>query len=280
MSLPGDLEPPGPPDPTMKTLVDVEPRIPIYADDLPLTITEPGSYYFAEDIETLGQGIRIEVDHVTIDLMGHTLTGGAGTGIESISNKVTVKNGIVHFWSSHGIHLSEESSVSRVRSCDNGGMGIRMGSLSTVSASVATSNASDGISIMRGHVRNCLASGNQGNGIFARYESLIIDCVANTNHLNGIRVDADTTVRGNHCGQNGLLEPKAGIFVFGAGNRIDGNTLFANDYGIRVEGSENTVHRNAATGNSAGDYWFVTGNDVGPIGPSSTATSPWANITY
>ena len=54
--LAGDLEPPGPPEPTMKPLDEMEPRIPILAEDLPLTITDPGSYYLADNIETEAGG--------------------------------------------------------------------------------------------------------------------------------------------------------------------------------------------------------------------------------
>ena len=54
-----DLEPPGPPaEPgTMQDL--------IYAADLPLTITAPGSYHLAESIVTAGGGITISVSNVT-----------------------------------------------------------------------------------------------------------------------------------------------------------------------------------------------------------------------
>jgi parallel beta-helix repeat protein len=281
MSFPGDLEPPGPPEPTMKTLVDVEPRIPIYTEDLPLTITEPGSYYLAEDIYTSGEGIKVNTESVAIDLMGHTLTGGTGTGIEALNGKITVKNGTVTSWSSHGVYLGKDSSVSQVRSLHNTGNGITVAYRSSVSESVSAFNGSDGIWIQGGLVRDCIAKENQGNGIYAQYGVTILDCQSGQNNRNGIRVDNNTTVRGNHCNENGGLYDKSGIFVHGSGNRIDGNTVRANSrYGIEVEDTGNTVHRNAATENDVGEYSFVTGNDVGPIGPSATATSPWANITY
>ena len=44
----------------MKTLTEVEPRIPIRASDLPLVIMSSGSYYLAEDISTAGDGILIK----------------------------------------------------------------------------------------------------------------------------------------------------------------------------------------------------------------------------
>src|SRR5690606_8297132 len=75
--------PPGAPAPTMKTLSEVEPRTPIHAASLPLTITSPGSYYLAENIRVTAEddvttaAIIIESGNVTIDLNGFTLAGSA-----------------------------------------------------------------------------------------------------------------------------------------------------------------------------------------------------------
>ncbi|MFH0795264.1 MAG: hypothetical protein V2A74_14670, partial [bacterium] len=41
-SAQGSLTPPGAPAPTMRTLDEVDPGIPIHASDLPLAITTPG----------------------------------------------------------------------------------------------------------------------------------------------------------------------------------------------------------------------------------------------
>ena len=118
----GDLNPTSPPAPTMKTLDQVEPRIPIHADDLPLTISKPGSYYFAEPITYTGAGagtgmaaISIESDDVTIDLNGFTLDGKNNTystaGIFSNTpDKISVKNGRIIRFNSYGVYLAGEGA--------------------------------------------------------------------------------------------------------------------------------------------------------------------------
>ena len=48
----GSLTPPGPPALTMKTLQQVEPRVPI--SSAPFTISQPGSYYLTTNLTVSG----------------------------------------------------------------------------------------------------------------------------------------------------------------------------------------------------------------------------------
>lgn len=83
----GKLKPSGSPALTMKTLDEVEPRIPIQS--LPgsasakYVINRPGSYCFRGDVVVLAMnehGIAVEVNDVTINLKGYCFIGpGSGT---------------------------------------------------------------------------------------------------------------------------------------------------------------------------------------------------------
>src|SRR5262245_28629382 len=86
-ALAGDLIPPvGPVLPTMKPLSDVEPRAAISATNTPgdgdsiFRITQPGSYYLTGNITGVAGKSALKVsyaDHVTIDLAGFVINGGA-----------------------------------------------------------------------------------------------------------------------------------------------------------------------------------------------------------
>src|SRR5687767_7720762 len=70
----GNLTPPGAPAPTMKTLDQIEPRIPI--GSVPFTINAPGSYYLTGNLNTATtNAIIIRASDVTLDLRGFTLSG-------------------------------------------------------------------------------------------------------------------------------------------------------------------------------------------------------------
>ena len=61
VAVAGDLQPPAAPGSTMKTLDEVEPRIPISQDDIPLTINQNGSYYLTEDLTATETAITVAV---------------------------------------------------------------------------------------------------------------------------------------------------------------------------------------------------------------------------
>ena len=118
----GDLEPTAAPSPTMKTLGEVEPRIPIHASDMPLTITEFKSYYLVEDVnfsDPNNDAITIECNDVTIDLMGYTLKGpdsGNKSGIYmNCRSNVAIGNGTVREFGHYGIREDDPNGKNQGR---------------------------------------------------------------------------------------------------------------------------------------------------------------------
>ncbi len=113
----GSLTPLGTPGPTMKPLSEIEPRIPIKQSDLPLTISQPGSYYFTENLNgPSGEvAIRVSSSNVTIDLMGFTLFGPGAGGSAGIYSDVVgttgcvVRNGVITGFGQNGVLLYDSS---------------------------------------------------------------------------------------------------------------------------------------------------------------------------
>ena len=115
----GDTEPPaGPIAGTMKPLDQVEPRVPIGPSTTPgdpdstYRITSLGSYYLAADVagEVGKAGIEIAAERVTVDLMGYSVAGVAGTlsGITVVGTRdnIVVRNGFAIGWGGHGVDLA------------------------------------------------------------------------------------------------------------------------------------------------------------------------------
>lgn len=100
----GSLIPPGPPGPTMVTLSQVQPRIPI--SSAPYTITIAGSYYLTGNLYVLDatNAITVMANQVAIDLNGFGIFGESGVACAiAVSNNVqnlTVRNGTIEYWGS------------------------------------------------------------------------------------------------------------------------------------------------------------------------------------
>ena len=112
LAVAGDLNPPAAPGSTMKTLGEVEPRIPLGQADFPAYINQRGSYYLTEDVvmTTDNHGINIDADDVVIDLCGYSITGTNNVNYNGVymteQKNVTIKNGTIQSFGASGVRDS------------------------------------------------------------------------------------------------------------------------------------------------------------------------------
>jgi parallel beta-helix repeat protein len=176
----GPLLPPGPPGPIFKSLDEVEPRTPI--SSLPVTISQPGSYYLTTNLVGIaGQhGITINGLRVTIDLMGFELRGVPGSLSGINMNPATsphIRNGSIVNWGQDGINGN------------NGGGG-------TIEELRVSNNGRYGISFNSGsQIRKCIVFGNGDVGILTSNDVEVDDCVSNGNGTHGIQAGTGSTIR-------------------------------------------------------------------------------------
>jgi hypothetical protein len=282
--------PGGPPGLNMDKLGGIEPRIQIPDSNTPVgafIISESGSYYLTGDRLCSGNGIQVDANDVTIDLMGYTLKGTVSSvlGIHmSGRSNVEIRNGTVRDFSigihEGGINPGINHRIIAVRSIHNGSIGIYLkGSEHLVKDCTVSDN---GTSYTGKYVfgivtdEYCTVTDNKvhGNGISATGD-----------YVYGIKTYMGSIVTGNTITNNGT---SAGGEVYGihsVGSTVTGNTAVYNGdsaggdvYGIYAYGSiltKNTALHNGAS--ASGDVYgihantnsIVTGNTANYTGTSA-----------
>ena len=209
----GDLNPPaGPVAPTMKTLVEVEPRTAINAANTPgdadslFKISQRGSYYLTGNITgVVGKhGIEIAASGVTLDLNGFDLVGVAGS-LDGVSatvislTSIALVNGSVRNWAVDGVDLrsfgAANCRVADLLAGGNTGSGIKVGHVCTLSNCSAYQNTGNGITTSNGcTVSNCSAYQNAAIGISTNTGCTVTNCLAYVNNGSGISTDDGCTI--------------------------------------------------------------------------------------
>ena len=233
-SFAGDLEPSAAPAATMKTLDQVEPAVPFSKDDLPLTITQSGTYYLTESVSYTGAGtgtgnaaISIECDNVTIDLKGYTINGSSNEKSSACIysdnfDNIIVKNGRIIAFTDYCVRIEGESAAnnrvenitanysdypivvgrsSRISGCTifNGRLiCLKADAYSTISDCIVFNSygySQSGINAGDySTVKNCTVSFQTGYGIFLNNNSQAINCSVKDCDTYGIYASANSTV--------------------------------------------------------------------------------------
>jgi hypothetical protein len=260
-----------------------EVRTPI--SSLPYTITQSGSYYLTGNLTTTtSSGITINVDDVTLDLMGFTIngTGASGTGIYFLSqSNVTVKNGTVKGFGSAGIYQSNisdgQNTVIGVNVVGNGALG----SNSFYSGIYMNGNFN--------HIERCMVTNNGGYGIYTRSSSKIISNTVTGNggtyaiyggtgsYIKDNTIENNTgsgiyTIANSRIDHNSVAFNTGSHGIYGGDDSIINNNMVQGNGGIGIETAfessiiGNTSNGNGSTGIKTNDYCTIEGNTINSNG--------------
>ena len=194
----GSLTPPGAPVPSMKTLSQVEPRIPV---STPTNLNVSGSYYLTTNITGSNFPIDITADNVTFDLNGFSIVGNSGVvgvSIFGAHTNVCIKNGNLRGWVNGAISgLESDNCQFDHLNFSHNGRAITAGTNSVITACSVSDGSIYGLSVERGSiVAGCTVRRSGGTGIYVGDGSTVKDCTVVENTY-GIVSGAGCTI--HHC---------------------------------------------------------------------------------
>jgi parallel beta-helix repeat protein len=279
----GSLTPPGPPGPTMLTLLQVEPRTPVDSVHTPgnsaaeFVITNAGSYYLTTNIAVntgIGiNGIEIATNNVTLDLNGFSLTGfstsGYGIYLFGGCSNIVVHDGSISGWNNSGVHCQANNvTLERltVSGCNSVGVGLYGSGGVVMRDSTVSGNSASGIYCLSSNVifEGLTISGNGDDGMYISGVTgdTLRDCTVSKNVENGVECDSSTNVTFERL--NVFGNDSDGLVLFDDGGSvisdcaINGNT----SAGVFLTSSGCSVLGNNCSGNSIGIYIVGSNNRI------------------
>jgi len=201
---------------------------------LPYTISAPGSYYLGSNLSYAGgDGITVNSDDVTLDLMGFTITGtgNVNNGIRMNGrNNVEIRNGTLSGWF---CGIRDNSS----------GVGHRV-------TNVRAEGNINGICLMgSGHlIQGCraTAAGTAGYGLLIGSQGTISGCQTSNFSVYGIYIFEYGTISGNVVIGPGNVGSDGGIFA-GAASLVMGNEVTNAGTGIYCNEAASVIGNTVST---------------------------------
>ena len=247
----GSLTPPGAPAPTMKSLDQVEPRMPI--SSAPFTITQPGSYYLTANLNvTSGDAIDINTNGVTLDLNGFTISS---TEISPSGTGIMLAGGNIDIIILNGHIKGGVTNNAGIYSGNGFAAGIRFYPGSAVPSNVRVS----GVSVSGCQVYGILLDRTfiQAGSSPVDQSTVVESCTVQTIGAYGIYAGSVCHSMAYQCGSQAISAYTASDCV-GQGNGGVG-AFTANNcygYGVAVGLSANNANNcyGKCTGNSIADY--------------------------
>jgi hypothetical protein len=239
---------------------------------LPYTISAPGSYYLGGDLSYAGDsdGITVNADNVTLDLMGFTLaytgTGTTYSGIYMQGRKnVEIRNGTVRGWGAgvfeYAYWVSVGHRVINIRAVDNGAGVFLRGNGHLIQGCMATSSRpnADGLIIELGSgiISGCLVKNFDTFGIFGSYSTVISGNVVIGNGASGnigIR-SYRSLVKGNqvsNCGYMGIEVQSPASLI---GNTVSTSSSSQTGIAVTIPDTLTLMDQNTVTGPGTRYSW-------------------------
>ena len=281
LAIAGPLTPPpGAVSSSYKTLGEVEPRIAINLTNTPgdansvFLISSPGAYYLTGNVTGVSgkHGIEITAAGVSVDLNGFELVGTPGsldgvsvTGV-GVAN-IAVRNGSLRSWGGEGVDTGFVNALSctveNIRASFNGGVGVSVGSGSTISGCTAHNNSSAGLGGGSGSIiSGCASRDNLGHGIYIGIGGSVMQCASNSNSLNGINTNGGAVVQGCTAAsnaQNGIVG-STGATISGCSVRANVLNGITGVFQCVITGNNCTT--NGSGGDGAGILVTASGNRI------------------